>query len=150
MIDYGRLNSMTSNSHQGTYGTLKKVLRIYSSLNHWGQVTHICVAELGHHWFRLWLVPCSAPSYYLNQCWNIVNWTFRKKLEWNFNRNSNIFIQEIAIENVVCKMASILSQPQWVNHYQPCVWLLMISCLAVTGQSINSCSAEEHKQSGWK
>ena len=51
----------------------------------------------------------------MNQCWTIVNWTFRNKLQWNFNRNSNIFIQEIAFENGVCKMVSILSRPQWVN-----------------------------------
>ena len=64
---------------------------------------------------------CSAPSHYLNQCWNIVNWTFRKnRLQWNFNRNSSIFIQEIAFENLVCKMASILSRPQWVN-FNPCI-----------------------------
>ena len=53
-----------------------------------------------------------APSHYLNQCWNIVNWTLRNKLLWNFNRNSNIFIQQNALENVVCEMASILSGPQ--------------------------------------
>ena len=29
------------------------------------------------------------------------------KLQWNFNRNSNIFIQENALENVVCEMVSI-------------------------------------------
>ena len=38
-----------------------------------------------------------------------------KWLQWNFNQNSNMFIQEIAFENVVCKMASILSRPQWVK-----------------------------------
>ena len=48
-----------------------------------------------------------APSHYLNQCWNVVNWTLGNKLQWNFNRNSNIFIQENAFENVVCEMASI-------------------------------------------
>ena len=85
------------------------------ALTHWGRVTHICVVELGHHWFRQWLVACSAPSHYLNQCWNIVNWTFRNKLQWIFYRNSNIFIQEIAFENVVCNVASILSRPQWVK-----------------------------------
>ena len=40
-----------------------------------------------------------APSHYLNQWWNIVNWTLGNKLQWNFNRNSSIFI-----ENVVCEM----------------------------------------------
>ena len=56
-----------------------------------------------------------APSHYLNQCWNIVNWIRRNKFPWNFNRYSNIFIQENAFENVVCEMASILSRPQCVN-----------------------------------
>ena len=32
------------------------------------------------------------------------------KLQWNFNRNSNIYIQENALENVVCEMAS-----NWTN-----------------------------------
>ena len=56
-----------------------------------------------------------APSHYLKQCWIIVNWTLRNKLQWNFNRNSNIFIQENAFEHVVCQMASIFSRPQWVK-----------------------------------
>ena len=51
-----------------------------------------------HHWFRWWLVAWSAPSHYLNQCWDIVNWTLRNKLQWNFNWNSYLFIQENAIE----------------------------------------------------
>ena len=38
------------------------------------------------------------------------------KLQWNINRNSYIFIHENALENVVCKMASILSRPQCVHH----------------------------------
>ena len=68
-----------------------------------------------HHWFREWLVAWSSPSHYLNQCWNIANWTLRNKLQWNFSRNSNIFIQKNALENVVCVIASISSRHQWVN-----------------------------------
>ena len=41
------------------------------------------------------------------QCWNIVNWTLENKIQWNFNRNSNIFIQENAFEILVCEMATI-------------------------------------------
>ena len=26
------------------------------------------------------------PSHYLNQCWNIVNWTIANKLQWNFHQ----------------------------------------------------------------
>ena len=62
-----------------------------------------------------WLVAWSVPSHYLNQCWNIVNWTPRNKLQWNVNRNSYIFIQENPFENVVWKMAAILSRPQCVK-----------------------------------
>ena len=73
-------------------------------LTHWGRVTHICVGNLTIIGSDNGL---SAPSHYLNQCWNIVNWTLRNKFQWNCNRNSNIFIQENAFENIVCEMASI-------------------------------------------
>ena len=72
-------------------------------------VPHICVSESGQHWFRQWLVACSAPSYYLNQCWAIVNWTLGNKLQWNFNQNTKIFLHENASENIVCETAAILS-----------------------------------------
>ena len=49
---------------------------------------------------------------YLNQCWHIVNCTIRNKLQWNFSRNSSIFIHESAFENVVCEKAAILVRPQ--------------------------------------
>ena len=73
-------------------------------LTHWGRVRHICISDANH-----------ATSHYLNLSLNIVNWTIRNKLQWNFNQNSYIFIQEIAFENVLCKLAAILSQPQCVN-----------------------------------
>ena len=57
---------------------------------------------------------------YLNQCWNIVNWTLMNKLRWKFDENSNVFIQENALENVGCEMASILSRRQCV--YRDCLW----------------------------
>ena len=41
------------------------------------------------------------PSHYLKQCWFIVNWAPRNEFQWNLNRNSIIFIQENASENVV-------------------------------------------------
>ena len=63
--------------------------------------------------------PLSEP------CWNIVNSTLRNKLQWTFNRNSNIFIQENVLENVVCEMASILSRPQCVKMRGPISWQCM-------------------------
>ena len=71
-------------------------------LTHWGRVTHICVSKL-----------------------NII----RNKLKWNFNRNSNIFIQENALENVVCEMAFILSRPQCVDQCVACTSLLHLVVL---------------------
>ena len=60
------------------------------------------------------------PSHYLTQWWDIVDWTRRNKLQRIFNRNSNIFIQENALENIVCKMAAILYPLQcgslWHNY----------------------------------
>ena len=45
-------------------------------------------------------------------CWNIVNLTFKNKLQWNFNKKSYIFIQQNPIENVVWKLSAILPRSQ--------------------------------------
>ena len=47
---------------------------------------------------------------------DIVNLTLRNKLQWNFDRNSYISIEENVFENVVWKMATILSRPECINH----------------------------------
>ena len=51
----------------------------------------------------------------------IANWTRRNRLQWNFNRNSYIFTERNEFEYVVCKIAKILTQPQWVKeiHERP-------------------------------
>ena len=100
-------------------------------LTHWGRVTHIYVSRLGHHQFKWWIVAWSAPSNYLKQWWIIVNWTHGNKLRWICNRNSNIFIEENAFENVVCKMSAILCRCQCVNSRDFMTintrWLMMTS-----------------------
>ena len=45
----------------------------------------------------------SGLSHYLNQCWIIVYWTLRKKLHWNFNQNTKLFIHKNASENMSVK-----------------------------------------------
>ena len=40
--------------------------------------------------------------------WLIIDWTLRNKVQWNFYWNWNIFIDEIAFENVVCQSGSHL------------------------------------------
>ena len=91
-------------------------------LTHLPQVPHICFIESGQHWFRQWLVAYSAPSHYLNQCWVIVNWTLRNRLQWNFNQNTKLFIHENASENIVCEMATILCRGRWVNSTNHKMW----------------------------
>ena len=49
--------------------------------------------------------------------WDIVNWTLRNKLQWNFNQNTKLFIHENASEKIVCEMAAILSRGRWVNFW---------------------------------
>ena len=56
---------------------------INTALTYLPLVPHICVGSLGHHWFRQWLVACSTPSHYVNQCWLIANWTPRNEFQWN-------------------------------------------------------------------
>ena len=56
------------------------------------------------------------PSHFLNQCWNIGNWTLRNKLPWNLNQNSHLSIQENVFENVVGKLAAILSRSQYARY----------------------------------
>ena len=62
--------------------------------SHQGRVTHICVSELT----IIGSDNGMAPSHYLNQCWNILNWTETKKqtsvkFESNMmtSSNGNIF-----------------------------------------------------------
>ena len=100
-------------------------LIIIIKLTHWGRMTHICVSKQTNIGSDNGLSPWLAPSHYLNQCWNIVNWTLRNKLQWNPNWNSCTFIQENALEDVVWKMAAILPRPQCVKTMVTRSYLIM-------------------------
>ena len=53
-------------------------------LTHWGRVTHICVSKLTIMGSDSSLSPgLPAPSHYLNQWWNIVNWTLIKSTNFS-------------------------------------------------------------------
>ena len=86
-------------------------------LTHWGRVMHICIGNLTIIGSDNGLAH-SRRQAYLNQCWNILNWTLRNKLQWNFKQNLYIFIQENAFDCVVCEMAAILSRPQCVKCHR--------------------------------
>ena len=77
---------------------------------------HICISKLTTIASDNGLLPGPRQAIiYINQSWNIANWTLGNKLQWNRNRNLYIYIQENALENVVWKMAAILSRPQWIK-----------------------------------
>ena len=53
-----------------------------------------------------------VPSHYFNQKWHVFNCILRCTFQWNMKENATIYIQEIDLKMLVCKMASILSRPQ--------------------------------------
>ena len=61
---------------------------------------------INQYCFIWWLVAWSLPSHYLNQFWNIVNWTLRNKLQW-------IFFEMLAFSfnKMLLKMSSVKWQP---------------------------------------
>ena len=81
LVEHSLYNTWTNICDGTKFAILMFVLKY--ALTHLSLVPHICVGEVGHHWFRQWLVACSAPSHYLNQCWLIVNWTPGNTSQWN-------------------------------------------------------------------
>ena len=68
------------------------------------------------------LVAWPAPSHYLNQCWDIFNWTFENRLQWNLYRSSYMFIHEIVLNIPSGKWRPfcfdlILIKYQWIHGY---------------------------------
>ena len=87
-------------------------------LTHWGRVTHICVVDLTIIGSDNGLSPGRRQVIIWTNARILLIGPPRNKLQWNVNRNSHIFIQENPFENVVWKMAAILSRPQWVKGNQ--------------------------------
>ena len=78
-------------------------------------MTHVCVGNLTIIGSDNGLSPGRRQAIIWTSAGILLFWTLGNKLQWNFNRNSNIFIHENAFENVVCEMASILSRLQCVK-----------------------------------
>ena len=76
-------------------------------------MTHICVAKLTIIGSDNGLSPGRHKAIIWTNAVILLNWTIGNNLQWNFNGNSNILIQENAFENV-----AILSRLQCVNG--PC------------------------------
>ena len=84
-------------------------------LTHWGQVMHICISKLTTIGSDNGLSPNRRHAIIWTNAGILFYWTLRNKLQWNLLRNSCIFIRENAFENVIWKIAAILSRPQCVK-----------------------------------
>ena len=85
-------------------------------LTHWGWVTHVCVSKLTIIGSDNGLSPGRRQAIIWTSAGILLIRPLGTTLQWNVNRNSNIFIHENAFESVVCEMVSILSRPQCVNQ----------------------------------
>ena len=99
--------------------------------SHLPLVPHTCFNESGQRCFRWWLVAYSAPGHYLNQCWVIINWTLRNKLQWNFDQNAKVFIYENASKNIVCEMAAIFDLGRLIKLLIAMMTIAALPALAV-------------------
>ena len=87
-----------------------------SNLTHWGQVTHICVSKLSIIGSDNGLSPGRRQAIIWTSAGILLTGTLGTKFSaGNLNRNLYIFIQEHAFENIVWKMATILSRSQCVK-----------------------------------
>ena len=109
-------------------------------LAHRGQVTHIYVMNLGHHWFRSCIVACSALSHYLNQCCIIFHLASGSKFQ-----SIRIKIRRCLFEQINLKVSSAACRPfclhlnvlstkkqntgsvcvfwmQWICFVKHCLW----------------------------
>ena len=93
---------------------------VINNLTHWGRVTHICVSKITIIGSDNGLSPGRRQAIIWTNVGILLIGPLANKLRWNFNRNSNIFIQENAFESVVCEMTATLSWPQCVNRLLKC------------------------------
>ena len=93
-------------------------------LTHRGRVMHICVGKLTTIGSDNGLSPGWRQAIMWTNAGILLTGPLGTNFSGIFILNSNIFIQENALENVVCRMASILSRPQnWVLKWLPVVAL---------------------------
>ena len=92
------------------------------ALTQWGRVTHICVSKLTTIGSDNGLSPARRQAIIWNNAGILLNWT----LGTNFSELLSeidtflcVWIMRKCFENVVWKMAAILSRPQCVNTLRP-------------------------------
>ena len=78
-------------------------------------MTHICVGKLTITGSDNGLSPGRRQAIIWTNAGILLIWTFGTNFNEILIENQIFLIQENALENVVCEMASILSRPQCVN-----------------------------------
>ena len=82
--------------------------------------------------------PLSEPM--LEYCY----WAFRNKLQWNFNRNSNIFIQKIAFKTLSAKLCLSYLGLNELNHKFKHYPSQLNTCVAICRSKHNVLAAKHH------
>ena len=77
---------------------------------------HISISKLTTIGSDKGLVPVRRQAIIWNNAEILIIGPPRNNLQWNYNRNPYILIQENPFQNAVWKMAAILSQPQCVKR----------------------------------
>ena len=73
-----------------------QIRHLIQDLTHLPLVPHRCVSEVGQHCRLFGAKPLPESP---NQCWLIVYWTIRNKLQWHLNQNTKRFIPENTFKN---------------------------------------------------
>ena len=87
---------------------------VRKELTHWGRVTHICISKISITGSDKGLSPGQRQAI----IWSNAGILLIGPLGTNFTY--------FALENVVCEMAAILSQPQWVNRQHGGFYILVL------------------------
>ena len=84
-------------------------------LTHRGRVTHAFVCKITIIGSVNGVSPGRRQAIIWTSDGILLIGPLRNKVQWNLNRNSNIFIEENTFENFVCEMLPISSRPQCVK-----------------------------------
>ena len=79
-------------------------------LPHLPLVPHICVSDLGQHWFRWWLVAYSPPSHYLNHAGLLLLGPLGTNFSEIFIKIQNFSFMKINLKIFSVRIAAILSR----------------------------------------
>ena len=120
-----------------------------SVLTHWGRVTHICVGKLIVIGSDNGMSPDRRQAIIWPTAGLLSIGPLANIFQWKFNKNTTIFIEENARENVVCEMAFILSRPQCVKCIRNTVYKKYKLCYQTMRSIVSICENEAPRKLIW-